>query len=94
MSPIPRWLRWDAHAARLHELAAYFSDTYVVDLRAYAPVHDEEFTKRFYLHGHMNALGYRLTAEQIASYIDYIIRHNTDAFTYVPFVTSETPMLC
>ena len=84
----------DAHAARLHELAEYFPDTYVVDLRKYAPVHDEEFTKRFYLHGHLNALGYRLTAEQIASYIDYIIRHNTDDFTYVPFVTSETPMLC
>lgn len=84
----------DAHAARLYELAEYFPDTYVVDLRKYGPDHDEDFTNRFYLHGHLNALGYRLTAELIASYIDYIIRHNPTDFTSVPFVGSETPMLC
>ena len=76
----------DAHAARLHELAAYFDNTYVIDLRAYAPVHDEAFFRRFYLHGHMNPTGYRIIAEQIGSYIDYIIRHNPRDFVNVPFI--------
>ncbi|MBE6585926.1 MAG: SGNH/GDSL hydrolase family protein [Ruminococcaceae bacterium] len=84
----------DAHRARLCELAAYFDNTYVVDLREYGPFHDAELTKRFYLYGHMNALGYRFMAEQIASYIDYIVRHNAEDFNGVPFVNSETPMLC
>lgn len=84
----------DAHAARLHELAAYFENTYVIDLRAYAPPHDKEFIRRFYLHGHMNPMGYRLTAEQICSYIDYIIRHDPESFAQVPFIGNETPMLC
>ena len=84
----------DAHAARLHELAAYFENTYVLDLRAYAPVHDDAFAELFYLHGHMSPMGYRLTAEQMCSYIDYIIRHNPRDFVNVPFIGNETPMLC
>ena len=76
----------DAHAARLHELAAYFENTYVIDLRAHSPAHDEDFFRRFYLHGHMNPMGYRVIAEQIGSYIDYIIRHNPRDFVNVPFI--------
>ncbi len=79
----------DAHAARLHELAAYFSNTYVIDLRAYAPVHDAAYIDRFYLHGHLNPMGYRLTAEQIASYIDYIIRRNPADFMNVGFINTN-----
>ena len=84
----------DAHAVRLHELAAYFDNTYVMDFRAYAPEHDEDFTHMFYLHGHMNPMGYRLFAEQVCSYMDYIIRHNPRDFVNVPFIGNETPMLC
>ena len=82
----------DAHAARLHELAAYFDNTYVLDFRAYGPVHDEEFTRTFYLNGHMNALGYRLFAEQFCSYVDYLIRHNPRDFYLVPFIGREELM--
>ena len=84
----------DAHAARLHELAAYFENTYVIDLRQYAPAHDEAFTHTFYLNGHMNPMGYRLTAEQMCAYMDFIIRHNPRDFVNVPFIGNETPMLC
>ncbi len=84
----------DAHAARLHEIAAHFENTYVIDLRAYAPVHDQDFIDRFYLCGHLNPMGYRLTAEQIASYMDHIIRHNPADFKQVGFINSEVPMLC
>ena len=79
----------DAHAARLHELAAYFDNAYVLDFRAYGPLQDEEFTRRFYMESHMNALGYRLFAEQFCSYIDYIVRHNPEDFTMVPFIGRE-----
>ena len=75
-----------AHAARLRELADYFDNTYVIDLHTYAPPHDRPFFERFYLHGHMNPMGYRIIAEQIGSYIDYIIRHNPRDFVNVPFI--------
>ncbi len=81
----------DAHAARLHELAAYFDNTYVIDLRAYAPVHDAAYIERFYLHGHLNPMGYRITAEQSCSYIDFIIRHNPADFKHVGFINTDIP---
>lgn len=70
----------------LYDMAAHFSNTYVVDLHEYAPPHDAEFCKAFYMGGHMTPTGYRLTAEQIASYIDYIIRHDPVAFKQVGFI--------
>ena len=82
----------DAHAARLHELAAYFDNTYVLDFRAYGPAEDEEFTRRFYMESHMNALGYRLFAEQFCSYLDYLVRHNPEDFFMVPFIGKEELM--
>lgn len=85
---------FDSMAARIRELAAYFDNTYVIDLRTYAPVHDEAYAQRFYLYGHMNAMGYRLTAEQVLSYMDYIIRHNPADFVNLPFVGDTTPRLC
>ena len=84
----------DAHAARLHELAAYFDNTYVIDLRAYGPEYDAEFKEMFYLHGHMNPMGYRFTAEMFCSYIDYIIRHDPKSFANVGFVGNRVGMLC
>ena len=86
--------RVNAHANRLHELAACFDNTYVIDLRAYAPPYNEEFKAAFYLNGHMNPMGYRFTAEMIGSYIDYIIRHNPKDFASVGFIGNKTEMLC
>jgi hypothetical protein len=34
----------------------------------------------------MNPMGYILSAKMIASYIDYIIRHNPDDFKQVGFI--------
>ena len=83
----------DAHAARMYELAEFFPNTHVIDLRRYAPVHDEAFAERFYLYGHLNPMGYRLTAEQIATYMDWIIRKDPKSFATVGFIGNETPML-
>lgn len=76
----------DIHQRLMYELADLFEYTYVLDFRKYAPVYDEEFKKKFYMGGHLNAAGYRLTAKMTESYIDYIIRHNMEDFTQTAFI--------
>ena len=68
------------------DLAELFENTYVLDIREYGPVNDEEFKRRFYLGGHLNAAGYLLYGKIICSYIDYIIRHNFEDFAQVGFI--------
>ena len=77
------------YAARIRELAEYFDNTYVIDLHTYAPPLDRDYFHLFGLHGHMSPMGYRVVAEQICSYIDYIIRHNPRDFVNVPFIGRE-----
>lgn len=77
---------YDKHAKLMHELANLFENCYVLDFRKYAPEYNEEFKKKFYLSGHLNAAGYRLTALMTESYIDYIIRSNFEAFSQIGFV--------
>lgn len=76
----------EAVSELLYDFSRAFSNTYVIDLRKYGPVYDEEFRKRFYLGGHMNAAGYLFTARMMVSYIDYIIRHDFEAFSKIGFV--------
>ena len=73
---------------RLYELADYFDNTYIIDLYKYGPVYDKKFKEKFYLHGHMNPMGYIFTAKIIDSYIDYIVRHNFNDFKNIAFVNS------
>ena len=61
-------------------LAEKFDNTYVIDLFKYAPDYNAEFREKFFLDGHMNPMGYLLTARMFISYIDYIIRHNMRDF--------------
>ena len=76
----------DGHAALMHDMAAFFPSAYVLDIRKYGPVYDEAFRQKFFLGGHMNAAGYLLTARIIASYMDYVIRHNMEDFAQVGFI--------
>ena len=75
-----------AHCRILKGLAEFFPYTYVLDFHEYAPVYDEAFKKRFYLGGQMNAVGYLLTGQMAASYIDYIIREHMEDFSQVGFI--------
>ncbi len=77
------------HARLLHDMAALYEFTYVIDLYEYAPVYDEEFRRNFFMSGHMNAQGYMFTAHIVMSYIDYIIRKYPEDFTQVPFIGTE-----
>lgn len=80
---------YDRHAEILYKLCELFEYCYVIDLRRYAPHHDREFKDNFYLAGHLNTAGYRLTALMMESYIDYIIRNNPKDFTQIGFVGTE-----
>lgn len=73
----------------LYQLAEYFDNSYVIDLYKYGPVYDEEFKSKYFLHGHMNPMGYILTANLVDSYIDYIIRSNPTDFNNVGFVGTD-----
>ena len=79
----------EKHREILFELSDYFDNTYVIDLYKYAPVYDNEFRKKFYLGGHLNPMGYVLTAHITASYIDYIIRHNPEEFKEVGYIGTD-----
>ena len=70
----------------LNALSEYFTNSYVIDLYKYGPVHDEKFKEKFYMHEHMNPSGYILTAQIIDSYIDYIVRHHPQDFQTVGFI--------
>ncbi len=71
------------------DLAEYFDNTYALDLYEYAPVYDVDFREKFYMLGHLNPMGYVFTAHMVASYIDYIIRHNLDDFKEVGFIGTD-----
>lgn len=77
---------FDKHAEFLNSLTEIFEFLYVLDLRKYAPIYDDEFKKQFYLAGHLNPMGYMYTADVVCTYIDYIIRNNMDDFKQVGFI--------
>ena len=76
----------DGHASLLREMAGFFPNTYVIDLRRYAPVYDQKFYDDFYLGGHMQPCGYVFTAYMMVSYIDYLVRANKRDFRMVGLV--------
>ena len=79
-----------AHRDALNAMAAFFENTYVIDLCTWLPPYDKAFDARYSLNGHLNPMGYVFTAKVIASYMDYIIRHNMQAFRQAGFI--GTPM--
>ena len=73
----------------LYALTEHFDNSYVINLYEYGPVYDDEFREKYFLHGHMNPMGYILTAQLIDSYIDYIIRTNPTDFNNVGFIGTD-----
>lgn len=78
------------HSDFLNDLTKKIDNSYCIDLYKYHPLIDEEYKKKYYLNGHLNAAGYYFLSLMISSYIDYIIRHNFEDFTDIALVT--TPM--
>lgn len=84
----------DKHAETLYKMAELFDYTYVIDFRKYAPLYDEEFDKKFRLGGHLNIMGYMLTAKMTMSYIDFIVRHNMEEFVQTGFIGTPYTNKC
>ena len=51
----------------LNALAEHFENSYVINLYEYGPVYDEEFKNNYFLYGHLNPMGYVLTAKLVDS---------------------------
>ena len=79
----------EAMVNALYALAEHFENAYVIDLYQYGPVYDEAFKETYFLHGHMNPMGYILTANLIDSYIDYIVRTHPNDFKNIGFVGTD-----
>lgn len=75
----------EEHAKLIYSFAKEFSNSYVIDLYKYGPVIDSKFKKLYYMNGHMNPVGYAFFGKIIASYIDYIVRHNPKDFDMIGF---------
>lgn len=69
-----------AHSKLLYQLAALFSNTYVMDMERYATAFSMEESRVLYMGGHMTPGGYYFSAKLIASYLDYIVRHHLRDF--------------
>lgn len=80
----------EGHKNALYALSEFFENVYVIDLCTYLPEYTADFYDRYGLHGHLNPMGYVFTAKIISSYMDYIIRHNMQAFRQAAFI--GTPM--
>lgn len=72
----------------MYDLAAHYTNSYVIDLYQYGPVYDKAWCERFNLHGHQNPMGYYMSAQLISSYIDWIIRHNIQDFKRVGYINT------
>ena len=75
-----------AIAKLLAEFCEKYEFTYLIDLFKYAPKYDSKFYEKYFLAGHMNPMGYMMSARQIMTYIDFIIRNNMEDFKQVPFI--------
>ena len=74
-------------AKLIWEIAGQLPNCYVIDLYGQGPEYDAAF-KRKYFNGHMNAMGYLLTAQLVVEYVDKIIMEYPLEFKYVQFIGS------
>ena len=70
----------------LLELPKYFEFLYVIDIKKYGPKFNNKFRKKYFLGGHMSALGYKNFADMMIKYTDYLIESNPDEFAQVGFI--------
>lgn len=76
------------HLEVLEGIAAVLKNCYVIDLYHQAPEYDEKFREKYFIGGHMNAMGYRLTSYYIMTYINWIIEENYEEFKEVSYIGS------
>lgn len=84
----PRGSEDDGYNKVIRQMAEVFENVYILDLKKYGPDYSNEsdFHKRFFLGGHLNAMGYEYTAWMFMTYIDWIIRHHMEDFEQTAFI--------
>ena len=84
----PRGADDDKYNKVIRQMAEVFENVYVLDIKKYGPDYSNEsdFHKRFFLGGHLNAMGYEFTAWMFMTYIDWIVRHNMEDFSQTGFI--------
>lgn len=75
-------------AELLRQICDILPNCYLIDLYHEAPKYDKSFMKNYFSGGHMNAMGYQLTAWYIMTYIDWIVMHDPSEFKNVQFILS------
>lgn len=78
----------ERHRELLYRIAEKLDFTYVIDLYEYGVEYDKDFEEKFYFNNHLSPAGYMVTAKMVASYIDYIIRHNLEDFLQIGLLDS------
>lgn len=84
----PKYKLRRQHRDYLYKLCEIFDNCYVLDIMENGINYCTEFYDYFYLNGHMNPMGYSLTAKIVMSYIDYIIRNNPRDFEEVGLINT------
>ena len=80
--------RCPVHLKVLKEMAQVLPNCYVIDLYHHAPPYDAAFREKYFIGGHMNAMGYRQTSYYIMTYINWIIENQPKDFAAVSYIGS------
>ena len=68
-------------------MANKFDNVFCIDLSNYEDLYNsEEFRAKYYMNGHLNAMGYLYTAYLFMQYIDWIVQKNADKFRDVSLI--------
>lgn len=78
----------EEHRALLYGLSEMFPNVFVLDIRRYGPVYDDQFKRKFWLGSHMNPMGYIFTSQMVMTYIDHIIRSDMHRFAQTGFINT------
>jgi len=70
----------------IRALPQKFDNVYVIDMFRTAPVYDDKFGQKYFLHGHLSAAGYLWTAQYLTKEISKIIENNPQDFKDVPLI--------
>lgn len=74
----------------IRQFAGIFQNVYILDIQKYGPDYeDNNFKERYYVGGHLNAMGYQFTALMFMTYINWIIEHNPKDFRQAGFIGTQ-----
>jgi len=76
----------EAYNNVIRSMPTIFENVYLIDIYTYAPKFIDDWSSRYRLGYHLNAMGYQWEAWMYMTYIDWIIRNNYSKFKQVAFI--------